>query len=247
MLILSLGIIGLVSCGDDDDEMPTPGAGETGMSQSFDLSAVGASGANGTVTFAELDDSRVKITVSLTGTTAGASHPAHIHDNTAAEGGGIAVSLEPIDGSSGMSETIVSAKDDGSPIGYADLIAYDGYVNVHLSVDDLATLVAQGDIGQNDLTGMSMSYDLGEVAVAGISGSVTLYERVNSETLATIALDNTPDGGSHPAHIHFNTAAEGGGIAVSFTSVDGTTGMSKTNIAALDDGTAITYSELLGL
>lgn len=32
---------------------------------------------------------------------------------------------------------------------YSDISGYDGYVNVHLSADDLATLVAQGNIGAN--------------------------------------------------------------------------------------------------
>ena len=246
MLLLGLGLMGVTSCGDDDGEMPIPAEpGETGMSMSYDLGAVNNSGVNGTVRFAALDNNEVKITISLSGTTAGASHPAHLHDNTAAEGGGIAISLEPVDGATGMSETIISAKDDGTPITYDELLDFDGYVNVHLSMEDLATIVAQGDIGQNDLTGMSTAYDLGEVAVPGINGSVTFFERVNSQTLAIIELANTPDGGSHPAHIHVNTAAEGGGIAVSFTSVDGTSGMSKTNIAMLDDGTPITYDELL--
>jgi hypothetical protein len=43
-----------------------------------------------------------------------------------------------------------------------------------LSADKLATLVAQGDIGQNDLTDVSKVYALGSVAVAGIDGTATL-------------------------------------------------------------------------
>jgi hypothetical protein len=38
------------------------------------------------------------------------------------------------------------------------LLDFDGYINVHLSADKLATLVAQGDIGQNDLTDVSKVY-----------------------------------------------------------------------------------------
>jgi hypothetical protein len=36
---------------------------------------------------------------------------------------------------------------------------------------------------------------------------------VNGEALAIVRLKNTPAGGSHPGHIHMNTA-EGGGIAL---------------------------------
>lgn len=235
--------IGLVSCSDDDmDEMVST---ETGMKSSFTLGSVANAAISGSATFAALEDGSVKITLDLSGTPSGGIHPAHIHDNTAVEGGGIAISLEPVDGTTGMSETIVTAKDDGTAITYEQLLTYDGYINVHLSADDLGTLVAQGDIGQNILTGESTVYNLGSVAVPSISGTLTLSERVNSETLAIIELAGTPDGGSHPAHIHMNTAAEGGGIAISFNPVMGGSGMSKTNIAALNGGAAITYEELL--
>ncbi len=235
--------IGLVSCSDDDmDEMVST---ETGMKSSFTLGSVANAAISGSATFAALEDGSVKITLDLSGTPSGGIHPAHIHDNTAVEGGGIAISLEPVDGTTGMSETIVTAKDDGTAITYEQLLTYDGYINVHLSADDLGTLVAQGDIGQNILTGESTVYNLGSVAVPSISGTLTLSERVNSETLAIIELAGTPDGGSHPAHIHMNTAAEGGGIAISFNPVMGGSGMSKTNIASLDGGAAITYEELL--
>jgi hypothetical protein len=35
------------------------------------------------------------------------------------------------------------------------LIAYNGYINFHKSATELNVLVAQGDIGQNELTGIS--------------------------------------------------------------------------------------------
>ncbi|MFT6134253.1 MAG: hypothetical protein ACJAZM_000742, partial [Cyclobacteriaceae bacterium] len=239
LMVVTVSFLGLMSCGDDDDMNI---AMETGTSDSFDLDAVGSSNVSGTITFNELEDASIKIVVTLNGTAEGGSHPAHIHDNSAAEGGGIAVSLTPIDGATGISETIVTAKDDGTPITYTELINYDGYVNVHLSAEDLGTIVAQGDIGENVLTGESIIYDLGSVAVADISGTATFYERINGEALAVLMLNNTPAGGSHPAHIHANSAAEGGGILFSFNAVDGTSGMSKTNVAAYNDGSALTYS-----
>jgi hypothetical protein len=50
---------------------------------------------------------------------------------------------------------------------------------------------------------------------------------------------------SHPAHIHFNTAAEGGDIALTLKAVDGATGKITTTFKSLDNGTAITYQQLL--
>jgi hypothetical protein len=217
----------------------------TGESKAYALAEKDVAGIMGTVTFAERVNGNTLATIMLEGTPDGGMHPAHIHMNSAAEGGGIAVSFTPVDGTSDMSVTNISMTDDGTALAYEDILAYDGYVNVHLSAEDLGTIVAQGDIGINELTGESYVYDLGERDVAGISGTVTFAQRVSGTTLATIMLEGTPDGGMHPAHIHMNSAAEGGGIAVSFTPVDGTSGMSVTDISMTDDGMALTYEDIL--
>jgi hypothetical protein len=219
----------------------------TGMTTSYDLGEKAVAGISGTVMFSERVNGEALAEIMLTGTPAGGSHPAHIHANTAVEGGGILFSFAPVNGDTGMSAINLASFDDGSSFGYANIAGLDGYVNVHLSSTQLGTIVAQGDIGQNDLTGMTTSYDLGEKAVAGISGTVTFSERVNGEALAEIMLLGTPAGGSHPAHIHANTAAEGGGILFSFTPVNGDTGMSATNLASFDDNSAFGYSDIEGL
>ncbi|QBA65671.1 CHRD domain-containing protein [Muriicola soli] len=168
-----------------------------------------------------------------------------MHNNTAAEGGGIAFTFNPVIGDAGISKTNVAALDDGSAFGFADVLSFDGYINVHLSADDLATLVAQGDIGQNELTGESIAYDLAEKDVAGISGTALFEERVNGTTLVTIQLTGTPEGGSHPAHIHENDIATTGPIIVGLTSVNGDTGLSKTQVSELVGGAQVSYTDLL--
>jgi hypothetical protein len=115
----------------------------------------------------------VSIELELLNTPQGGSHPAHIHLNNAADGGDIALTLKPVDGTTGKSTTTFKTLDNGSAITYQALLDFDGYINVHLSADKLATLVAQGDIGQNDLTDVSKVYALGSVAVAGIDGTAT--------------------------------------------------------------------------
>ncbi|WP_223446507.1 CHRD domain-containing protein [Polaribacter litorisediminis] len=219
----------------------------TGSTKSYDLGEKAVAGISGTVSFSERVNGEALAEIMLSGTPAGGSHPAHIHANTAVEGGGILFSFAPVNGDTGMSATNVASFDDGSSFGYANIEGLDGYVNVHLSATQLSTIVAQGDIGQNDLTGMTTSYDLGEKAVAGISGTVTFSERKNGEALAEIMLIGTPAGGLHPAHIHANTAVEGGGILFSFTPVNGDTGMSATNVASFDDGSSFGYANIEGL
>jgi hypothetical protein len=216
----------------------------TGEAIEYDLAERAVPGISGSVTFSERVNGEALAQISLVGTPDGGSHPAHIHVNTAVEGGAIAYTFTPVNGTTGTSVSNVATLDDGTSFGYADISGFDGYVNVHLSVDDLATIVAQGDIGQNDLTGESIVYALNERDVAGISGAATFFERVNGKSLAVLALVNTPDGGSHPAHIHANSAAVGGPIVFTFNPVNGTTGTSRTNVEMLDDGTSLDYSDI---
>lgn len=241
--ILFLFSLIFISC--DDNEDPLPMVMPTGSTTTFSLAAVSDPSISGTAEFIQNDDNTTTINLMLSGTPSDGMHPAHIHFNTAAEGGDVALTLGTVMGGTGTSSVTVSALDDDSPVSYSQLINFDGYINVHASASDLATLVAQGDIGENVLTGQSKTYALGAKDVPSISGTATFSQRVNNETLVKIMLNGTPDGGMHPGHIHFNTAAEGGDIAVSFTPVDGTSGMSVTNISTLDDNTSISYDELL--
>jgi Cu/Zn superoxide dismutase len=73
-------------------------------------------------------------------------------------------------------------------------------------------------------------------------GSVELAERVNQTTLVTIKLVGTTAGGIHPAHIHENNVASGN-IIVGLNAVNGDTGISKTQVATLVGGAAVTYTQ----
>jgi hypothetical protein len=236
--LLSASFFYLTGCNDDDDPKLT------GENMVYDLGAVSNPSVSGTITFARRDDSKIVITIQLNGVQGGANHPAHIHGNTAAEGGGILIDLANV-GSSGKSETVVTALNDGTAVTYEDLVNFDGYVNVHMSASDLATIVAQGDIGQNALTGDTKVYPLGPVSAPSTSGTATFAKRVNGETLVTVALTGTTAGGDHPSHIHANAAAQGGGIVIDLANVNGTTGRGVTNVSKLNNGTAITYDALL--
>ena len=238
--LLALTIVFFAGCDDDD-----PGPQLTGNSETYTLSPMSNPTVSGTVTFAERDDDQVVITIALTGTSAGSMHPAHIHANSAAEGGGIVLDLADVDGATGKSETVVKALNDGTAISYEDLVDFNGYVNVHLSSSDLGTLIAQADIGQNELTGDKEEYTLNELNASGVSGTAVFEKRKNGKTKVTLALEGTVEGGDHPAHIHANNAATGGGIVLDLKNVNGATGMSVTSANALRDGTAITYDELI--
>jgi hypothetical protein len=75
---------------------------------------------------------------------------------------------------------------DGAAFGYDQVLTYDGYINFHKSATELNVLVAQGDIGQNELTGKN-KLCFSPKDVPGISGTVELAERINQTTLVTIS------------------------------------------------------------
>ncbi|MFP4229451.1 MAG: hypothetical protein ACLFTE_11585, partial [Salinivenus sp.] len=198
-------------------------------------------GVDGTVTFWRAGNDQTLVTLELDGgaTDTELSHPAHIHENTASEGGDIAIYLSPIDGTGGGG---TSARLVDRPI--EELADFDGYVNIHESVENVGEVIAQGDVGANaegteggglDLVDdpQSKTYDLeaasndGDVAPDGIPGTVTFRELTSDQTLVLLSLDPGTDNGatganvSHPAHIHNNTASEGGDIEFYLSPVDG--------------------------
>ncbi|WP_026755798.1 CHRD domain-containing protein [Sediminibacter sp. Hel_I_10] len=235
----------LTNCSDDDDN--TIVIGPTGETKTYQLGSVADPSISGTATFIENSDASTTIELQLTGTPDGGMHPAHIHFGDAIDAGEIALTLGTVDGTTGSSSITKSTLDDGTSISYDELINFDGYINVHLSSDDLGTLVAQGLIGENELIN-SMSYPLNTVDIDGISGMVTFSERVNGEILSVIDLDGTTEGGLHPAHIHSGSAENpdmSPNIIVDLSPVVGETGLSYTNITMLNDNTPLSYSDIL--
>jgi hypothetical protein len=222
--------------GENDDDF-------TGSSETYELLEAGDSGISGVVVFEELEDGSTLVTIQLEGTASGASYPAHIHDNTVVEGGGVAVPFNNVEGASGVSETVVSEA-NGTSITYNTLISFDGFVNIH-DPDDPSIIVAHGDIGGNALTGESTTYTLEEASDSGISGTVVFKERNNGNTLAIIELTGTVDGESYAAHIHENSVAQTGDVAVPLANVDGSTGGSETNIRADETADNLSYSAIL--
>jgi hypothetical protein len=213
----------------------------------YELMAKTGENVSGTATFTKRRNNETLVSIVLSNTLEGFSHPAHIHSNTAAEGGGIAIDLTSVDGDNGISMTNISSLNDETQITFDELVEFDGYINIHLSGDQLGTIVAQGDVGQNALTGNSVSYDLSAVGGSGLSGTVSLFERKNETTLVEISLTGTTDTDSHPAHIHENDVSTGGGILISLTTVNGTTGKSLTQVETMDDDTPVTYDEITSI
>ncbi len=134
--------MGFSACEDDEDPPQE-------VKTTYTLGPVSNPAISGKVTFTKIDASSTLATIELVGTTAGESHPAHIHLNSASEGGPIAISFNNVNGATGRSETTITQLDNGTAINYEGLLVFDGYVNVHLSPTAMSTLIAQGNIGSN--------------------------------------------------------------------------------------------------
>ncbi|RAJ17026.1 CHRD domain-containing protein [Olleya aquimaris] len=240
-LFIALTVI--TSCTEDD----APEVVTQVDSRLFTIASYNNSGIFGSANFIKNSNNTVTIQINVVGTTDAVLYPAHIHFNTAAESGAIAVSLESVNGTTGQSETTFSTLDDGTPISYEALLDYDGHFVIHQSETNNA-IVAQSDIGQNELTTNTVTYPLNQVDLTDASGSITFTERVNGEALAEINLTGSPAGGINPAHIHAGSVATApGAILFTFTSVDGTSGISRTNVDALNDGTPFGYNDILSI
>ena len=155
------------------------------------------------------------------------------------------ISLNAVNGASGLSSNNIRQFDDGTPIMYEQLLSFDGYLDVHLDNADASSVVAEGDIGQNALTGNQVEYPLAEIGNSGVSGTVTVAERNNGFSLVTVALNGTSATALHPGHIHFNSAEEGGGVAVWLTPLNGAVGVSNTHVESLSNNLPLTYRELI--
>src|SRR5262245_26555285 len=138
--ILLISIFCIAACDDNDDATK-----QNKNERMYALNELDSSGVKGTVTFTKVDDKTTRVVVQLTGTKAGNSHPAHIHSGSVATAGPIVLDFNPVDGSTGRSETLVTKMNDGAAVTYEDLIAFNGHVNVHLSAADLKIMIAQGD------------------------------------------------------------------------------------------------------
>lgn len=210
-------------------------------SASFTLSANSNAGSvpegvNATATFWELNDEETVVTLTLDESTgASVAHNSHIHFNSAEDSGDIAYFLTPIDGTDpdATSARIIEESFD-------TLIEFDGYINIHESVENIGTIVSQGNIGSNaDVqielgldavdNPQSTTYDLsalsndGEFFSNGVPGTAKFTEVTNNLTLVTLNLDTegaTGTAQSHPAHIHENSAEDGGDIVWFLGAID---------------------------
>jgi hypothetical protein len=120
----------------------------TSTSINYALDTVGILGVSGTALFAKRVNGNTLVSVSLTGTIAGATYPEAIHlgSVTTVGGGPVAKTLNTVNGSTGKGYTNIRALDDSTVVTYSNLLVYDGYLAVQQSAV-LTNTICQGNIG----------------------------------------------------------------------------------------------------
>jgi hypothetical protein len=105
---------------------------------------------SGTVTIKEKCNGSSIVVVSLTGTEGDIEHPVHLHlGNISESGSDVAALLNPVIGSTGLSETMLTRLSDETEISYEQLLDLKACIKVHLSATgpDRDIILAGGNIG----------------------------------------------------------------------------------------------------
>lgn len=126
------------------------GSDFTGNESVYPLMAGSGYPIDGTVTFKEKKDGTALIIVALSGTEGELRHPVHLHlGNISAPDADVAALLNPVRGTTGISETHLHMMADETPITHRQLLELNASVKVHLSDagHDRDIILAAGNIG----------------------------------------------------------------------------------------------------
>jgi hypothetical protein len=106
----------------------------------YSVASQGGSGVLGSVLLADYGEGLTVVTIALQGTPPSGNHPAHFHAGNCGSGGDIVVPLNNVNGATGFSTTVTNVPFD-------DIVGGDHYLNIHLSSDQIGTIVACGEVG----------------------------------------------------------------------------------------------------
>jgi small nuclear ribonucleoprotein (snRNP)-like protein len=240
LLALPLSVMSMYGCKKDNETTPND---PTKAIKHYKLEAKSSANISGGVTFWD-KGSYTRIEIRLNGVNESKSYPASIHLKSAVEGGDIALNLNDLQGK-GVSITDITKMKDGTPVTYAQLMQFDGHLNVFDGAAGTGTLISQGDIGANELTTDKKTYTLDSLGTKGLKGTATFTKRVGGHTLVALEVKGTAAGKTHLASFHANSAVEGGDVVKSLNSINGATGKSLTTVRTLNNGTAVSYDQLM--
>jgi hypothetical protein len=138
LIVLVIGLT-FTNCSKDDGPAQL-------RSQIYQLRYVEDPSLLGKVIISENSDSSVNIKMELNGTSTEV-HPTFIYYNNLAQGGPVAITLDPC--GCVVSNTRVTKLDNGNAITFDELINFNGHLKVHRSENFMETILLQGEIGKN--------------------------------------------------------------------------------------------------
>jgi hypothetical protein len=229
-------IFGLFSC---DEEMPNV----SGMNHIYELKSVSDLNIDGYIKIRERNDGSTQAELVLNNLNSESTYPAYIHFNNALQGGGVVITLTPVDGHSQNSVTEIRTLDSGDAITYEELRTFDGHLNIHLG--NTGVMVAQADIGLNALTGRFQQFTLVEGDIEGANGLITIEERESGFSLVTVEVTGTIQNQFHPVTLNFGPIFDNLGRAGTLNPVNGNKGISRTHVETLDGALVANYQSLV--
>lgn len=144
-LLLAVIVCSMVaSCAPEEDKL---------RSSSYLLHRANYNPVKGTVEVTELAPGKLQFHIQLENTSEGYEHPAHLHFGAISEVGELAFKLQPVDGATGESLTIIDQQSlpDGSPLTYDTFLEMDGSIKIHMNDGYFKHMVlAFGNVGQNE-------------------------------------------------------------------------------------------------
>jgi hypothetical protein len=186
---------------------------------------------SGTVNFTQvLNADSIMVTVKLQGVSQDGSYPVYIRQGTSLQDGLVAYNLGFVDGANPTLTKEI-------PMVFSDLANYNGCLNVYRNPNDTVTIIAQSEIGANNVFKAYNMYN--PVNTSQINGQFRVYQRPAGSYLV-VRIDTSVahiGGTSHPARVY--TAA--GDRAFDLTNVDSVSGVSATSLPDQPYNTLSTY------
>ena len=122
----------------------------TGNEVTYALQQSSTYDVSGTITFRERKDGQIYAVIQMSGVSGSSKHPVHLHlGDITVQGADVALLMEPVDGTSGHSETIFNKLSDESIIDYQKLTKLNACIKIHLSSTGAGkdVVLAAGNIG----------------------------------------------------------------------------------------------------
>jgi hypothetical protein len=144
-------LVYLMGCSSNESDVKKP-SDFTGKQVSYALVSGSEYNISGTAVFKERNDHTTQIDISLNGINGGKDLqlPVHLHlGDVSQEKANIAALLNPVDGGTGKSQTILKQLADESLVVYSDVIALNACIKIHLATngDGANVILSAGNIG----------------------------------------------------------------------------------------------------